>query len=228
MKFFAVFSPIIACAAAFAANNHSEQLDAPNGGDAFVFVQPLKIAYPQNIAESDKPAFLEKARARLTSPLLREVVITTEAVKCESASKKFSAPYPNKSAREIIAENFSIEPTSDPEIVNVKFAGKILRPVLLFGFGAQCSVFLPKYFGGNFEKTSRTIANLPQTRRRKKKTFRKILRREKNRRPRRSRKNKGAARQKNSARNCGRHKIHIGRNQKKHSLLATFGTIITL
>lgn len=124
MKFFAVFSPIIACAAAFAANNHSEQLDAPNGGDAFVFVQPLKVAYPQNIAESDKPAFLEKARARLTSPILREAVITTEAVKCESASKKFSAPYPNKSAREIIAENFSIEPTSDPEIVNVKFAHK--------------------------------------------------------------------------------------------------------
>lgn len=122
MKFFAVFSPIIACAAAFAANNHSEQLDAPNGGDAFVFVQPLKVAYPQNIAESDKPAFLEKARARITSPLLREVVITTEAVKCEGASKKFSAPYTNKSAREIIAENFSIEPTSDPEIVNVKFA----------------------------------------------------------------------------------------------------------
>ena len=124
MKFFAVFSPIIACAAAFAANNHSEQLDAPNGGDAFVFVQPLKVAYPQNIAESDKPAFLEKARARITSPLLREVVITTEAVKCEGASKKFSAPYTNKSAREIIAENFSIEPTSDPEIVNVKFAHK--------------------------------------------------------------------------------------------------------
>ena len=124
MKFFAVFSPIIACAAAFAANNHSEQLDAPNGGDAFVFVQPLKIAYPQNIAESDKPAFLEKARARLTSPILREAVITTEAVKCEGASKKFSAPYTNKSAREIIAENFSIEPTSDPEIVNVKFAHK--------------------------------------------------------------------------------------------------------
>ena len=49
-------------------------------------------------------------------------MITTEAVKCESASKKFSAPYTNKSAREIIAENFSIEPTSDPEIVNVKFA----------------------------------------------------------------------------------------------------------
>lgn len=124
MKFFAVFSPIIACAAAFAANNHSEQLDAPNGGDAFVFVQPLKVAYPQNIAESYKPAFLEKARARITSPLLREVVITTEAVKCEGASKKFSAPYPNKSAREIVAENFSIEPTSDPEIVNVKFAHK--------------------------------------------------------------------------------------------------------
>lgn len=123
MKFFAAFSSIIACAAAFAANNHSEQLDALNG-DAFVFVQPLKVAYPQNIAESDKPAFLEKARARLTSPLLREVVITTEAVKCEGASKKFSAPYTNKSAREIIAENFSIEPTSDPEIVNVKFAHK--------------------------------------------------------------------------------------------------------
>lgn len=123
MKFFAVFSPIIACAAVFAANNHSEQLDAPNG-DAFVFVQPLKVAYPQNIAESYKPAFLEKARARITSPLLREVVITTEAVKCEGASKKFSAPYPNKSAREIVAENFSIEPTSDPEIVNVKFAHK--------------------------------------------------------------------------------------------------------
>lgn len=123
MKFFAAFSSIIACAAAFAANNHSEQLDAING-DAFVFVQPLKVAYPQNIAESDKPAFLEKARARLTSPILREVVITTEAVKCESASKKFSAPYPNKSAREIVAENFSIEPTSDPEIVNVKFAHK--------------------------------------------------------------------------------------------------------
>ena len=124
MKFFAVFSPIIACAATFAANNHSAQIDAPNGGGAFVFVQPLKIAYPQNIAESDKPAFLEKARARITSPLLREVVITTEAVKCEGASKKFSAPYTNKSAREIIAENFSIEPTSDPEIVNVKFAHK--------------------------------------------------------------------------------------------------------
>lgn len=123
MKFFAAFSSIIACAAAFAANNHSEQLDAING-DAFVFVQPLKVSYPQNIAESDKPAFLEKARARLTSPLLREVVITTEAVKCESASKKFFAPYPNKSAREIVAENFSIEPTSDPEIVNVKFAHK--------------------------------------------------------------------------------------------------------
>ena len=123
MKFFAAFSAIIACAAAFAAHNHSEQLDAING-DAFIFVQPLKVAYPQNIAESDKPAFLEKARARLTSPLLREVVITTEAVKCESASKKFSAPYPNKSAREIVAENFSIEPTSDPEIVNVKFAHK--------------------------------------------------------------------------------------------------------
>ena len=123
MKFFAAFPAIIACAAAFAAHNHSEQLDAPNGG-AFVFVQPLKVAYPQNIAESDKPAFLEKARARLTSPLLREVVITAEAVKCEGASKKFSAPYPNKSAREIVAENFSIEPTSDPEIVNVKFAHK--------------------------------------------------------------------------------------------------------
>lgn len=115
---------MLACAAAFAANNHSVQIDAPNGGDAFVFVQPLKVAYPQNIAESDKPAFLEKARARITSPLLREVVITTEAVKCEGASKKFSAPYTNKSAREIIAENFSIEPTSDPEIVNVKFAHK--------------------------------------------------------------------------------------------------------
>lgn len=132
MKFFAVFSPIIACAAAFAANNHSEQLDAPNGGDAFVFVQPLKVAYPQNIAESDKPAFLEKARARITSPLLREVVITTEAVKCEGASKKFSAPYPNKSAREIVAENFSIEPTSDPEIVNVKFAHKDKSSAKLF------------------------------------------------------------------------------------------------
>lgn len=115
---------MLACAATFAANNHSTQIDAPNGGGAFVFVQPLKIAYPQNIAESDKPAFLEKARARITSPLLREVVITTEAVKCEGASKKFSAPYTNKSAREIIAENFSIEPTSDPEIVNVKFAHK--------------------------------------------------------------------------------------------------------
>lgn len=115
---------MLACAATFAANNHSAQIDAPNGGGAFVFVQPLKIAYPQNIAESDKPAFLEKARARITSPLLREVVITTEAVKCEGASKKFSAPYTNKSAREIIAENFSIEPTSDPEIVNVKFAHK--------------------------------------------------------------------------------------------------------
>ena len=115
---------MLACAATFAANNHSAQIDAPNGGGAFVFVQPLKIAYPQNIAESYKPAFLEKARARITSPLLREVVITTEAVKCEGASKKFSAPYPNKSAREIVAENFSIEPTSDPEIVNVKFAHK--------------------------------------------------------------------------------------------------------
>lgn len=115
---------MLACAAAFAANNHSAQIDVPNGGGAFVFVQPLKIAYPQNIAESDKPAFLEKARARLTSPILREAVITTEAVKCEGASKKFSAPYPNKSAREIVAENFSIEPTSDPEIVNVKFAHK--------------------------------------------------------------------------------------------------------
>lgn len=115
---------MLACAATFAANNHSAQIDAPNGGGAFVFVQPLKVAYPQNIAESDKPAFLEKARARITSPLLREVVITTEAVKCEGASKKFSAPYTNKSAREIIAENFSIEPTSDPEIVNVKFAHK--------------------------------------------------------------------------------------------------------
>lgn len=112
---------MLACAATLAANNHSAQIDAPNG-DAFVFVQPLKVAYPQNIAESDKPAFLEKARARITSPLLREVVTTTEAVKCESASKNFSAPYPNKSAREIVAENFSIEPTSDPEIVNVKFA----------------------------------------------------------------------------------------------------------
>lgn len=121
MKFFAVFSAMLACAATFAVNNHSAQIDAPNGG-AFVFVQPLKVAYPQNIAESYKPAFLEKARARITSPLLREVVITTEAVKCEGASKKFSAPYTNKSAREIIAENFSIEPTSDPEIVNVKFA----------------------------------------------------------------------------------------------------------
>lgn len=115
---------MLVCAATFAANNHSAQIDAPNGGGAFVFVQPLKIAYPQNIAESDKPAFLEKARARITSPLLREVVTTTEAVKCESASKKFSAPYPNKSAREIVAENFSIEPTADPEIVNVKFAHK--------------------------------------------------------------------------------------------------------
>lgn len=124
MKFFAVFFAILVCAAAFAAHNHSEQRDATNGGGAVVFVQPLKVAYPQNIAESDKPAFLEKARARLTSPLLREVVINTEAAKCENASKKFSAPYPNKSAREIIAENFSIEPTSDPEIVNVKFAHK--------------------------------------------------------------------------------------------------------
>ena len=123
---------MLACAAAFAANNHSAQIDAPNGGGAFVFVQPLKIAYPQNIAESDKPAFLEKARARITSPLLREVVTTTEAVKCESASKKFSAPYPNKSAREIVAENFSIEPTADPEIVNVKFAHKDKSSAKLF------------------------------------------------------------------------------------------------
>lgn len=123
---------MLACAATFAANNHSAQIDAPNGGGAFVFVQPLKIAYPQNIAESDKPAFLEKARARITSPLLREVVITTEAVKCEGASKKFSAPYPNKSAREIVAENFSIEPTSDPEIVNVKFAHKDKSSAKLF------------------------------------------------------------------------------------------------
>lgn len=45
MKFFAAFSAIIACAAAFAAHNHSEQLDAING-DAFIFVQPLKVAYP--------------------------------------------------------------------------------------------------------------------------------------------------------------------------------------
>lgn len=123
---------MLACAATFAANNHSVQIDAPNGGGAFVFVQPLKIAYPQNIAESDKPAFLEKARARITSPLLREVVITTEAVKCEGASKKFSAPYPNKSAREIVAENFSIEPTADPEIVNVKFAHKDKSSAKLF------------------------------------------------------------------------------------------------
>ena len=76
-------------------------------GGEFEFCETLKIAYPENMFDSEKPEFAKKAVAQINSLIARQLVVLEEGAKCENA-KDFTKGYGKLSAYEIIEKNFSV------------------------------------------------------------------------------------------------------------------------
>lgn len=92
-------------------------------GDEFEFCETLKIAYPENMPDSEKPEFAKKAVAQINSLIVKQLVVLAEGVKCES-SKNFTKDYGNLSACEIIEKNFSLGVDEKSQIATVVFRHK--------------------------------------------------------------------------------------------------------
>lgn len=92
-------------------------------GGEFEFCETLKIAYPENMPDSEKPEFAKKAIAQINSPIVRQLIVWAEGVKCES-SKNFTKDYGNLSACDIIEKNFSICVDKKLQIATVVFRHK--------------------------------------------------------------------------------------------------------
>ena len=92
-------------------------------GGEFEFCETLKIAYPENMPDSEKPEFAKKAIAQINSLIVRQLIVLEEGIKCEN-SKDFTKGYGTLTAYEIIGKNFSVCVDKKSQIATVFFRHK--------------------------------------------------------------------------------------------------------